>query len=248
MRRIKLTLGYDGTGYAGWQRQVNGLSIQQAVETALHKLTGERISVTGASRTDAGVHALGQVCHFDMQTNIPDGKIPLALNTKLPKSIRAYAAETVDNSFHARFDAKGKLYRYFIYNDFYASVLERNYCWHVPQKLDVQLMDAEARLLIGRHDFSAFRASGSSAKTTIRTVFDAGCRNAANLSSAKLEIWVHGDHFLYNMVRIFAGTLVEVGMGKRVSGAISKAIESGDRRDLGQTAPPHGLVLERVFF
>lgn len=245
MRRVKLTLGYDGTEYAGWQRQKNGLAVQQVVEAALHKLTGERISVTGASRTDAGVHARGQACHFDMHTNIPDDKLPLALNTKLPPSIRAYCAETVDDAFHARFCAKGKLYRYFIHNDVYAPVLERNYCWHVPRRLDIGLMFVEAIRMIGRHDFAAFMAAGSSAKTTVRTMLDAGCRTA---SDGKIVIWIRGDHFLYNMVRILAGTLVEVGLGKREPGATARAIERGDRLCLGATAPPHGLVLECVYY
>jgi tRNA pseudouridine38-40 synthase len=244
MRRIRLTLGYDGTNYAGWQRQENALAVQQVVEQSLCKLTGENIAITGASRTDAGVHALGQVCHFDMQTNIPDAKLPLALNSKLPDDIRAYHAQTAGETFHARFDAKAKLYRYHVHQDAHAPVLERNARWHVPHPLDINLMNAEAGAMVGTHDYKAFCAAGSSAKTTVRTMFECGCARTGE----HVEISIRGDHFLYNMVRILAGTLVEIGAGKRERGAIARAIASGNRLGLGQTAPPQGLVLERVYY
>ncbi|MDR2506332.1 MAG: tRNA pseudouridine(38-40) synthase TruA [Oscillospiraceae bacterium] len=244
MRRVKLTLGYDGTNYAGWQRQENALAVQQVVEQSLRKLTGEAILVTGASRTDAGVHALGQVCHFDMRTNIPDAKLPLALNAKLPPDIRAYMAETVGEAFHARFDAKAKIYRYHIHQGVHAPVLERNARRHVPAPLDMERMSAEASAMVGTHDFRAFCAAGSSAKTTVRTVYECGCER----DGAHIQIRIMGDHFLYNMVRILAGTLVEVGTGKLAQGAVARALSGGNRLDLGQTAPPQGLVLEKVIY
>ena len=245
--RIRLVLEYDGTAYSGWQRQINAMSVQQRLEEALKKLTGETIVTTGSSRTDAGVHSLGQTVHFDMATPIPPEKVAFALNTCLPPDIRvrsSCAAPGGEDGFHARFHATGKVYRYLIYNSPHASALGCRYSAHVSAPLDEHLMDSEAQALIGRHDFAAFAASGSVAKDTVREMY----RASVTRRGPRVMLLVHGGGFLYNMVRILAGTLIEVGAGKRAPGAIERAISSGNRLDLGITAPPQGLTLMRVFY
>ncbi len=243
-RRILLTLSYDGTAYAGWQRQVNGMAVQQRVEEALHTLTGEHAGVTGASRTDAGVHALGQCAHFDTASCIPAERFPYALNTCLPGDIRVLEGREVNGCFHARFDAKGKQYVYRIHNARHASALWRNFTAHVPVPLDVPAMRRALQTLLGTHDFAAFQASGGTAKTTVRTLA------VAELAQAEEEITltVQGDAFLYNMVRIIAGTLIEIGKGKLPENCFSQALQTGDRRALGATAPARGLMLKRVYY
>lgn len=242
MRRIRLILEYDGARYAGWQRQSNALSVQQVLEEKLSKLTGENVCVTGASRTDAGVHALGQNAHFDTESKIPADKFCFALNTLLPPDIRAVGSSEVTQAFHARFSAKGKEYRYLFYAAPHASALYRNLSAHVIYPLDVALMRDEARAMLGEHDFAPFAASGSVVKDTVRTV------DAIDvfLNPPFTELRVHGNGFLYNMVRILAGTLIAVGTHKLEGGAIARALKSGSRLDLGVTAPPQGLTLMRV--
>lgn len=245
--RIKLIVEYDGTNYSGWQRQINAMSVQQRLEEGLKKLTGESITVTGSSRTDAGVHSKGQTVHFDMQTPIPSEKVAFALNTCLPHDIRVTSSCAVpggEDGFHARFGATGKVYRYMIYNSPHASALSARYTAHVSLPLDENLMNAEAQAMIGRHDFCAFAASGSVAKDTVREMYRIGVTRRGH----RVMLLVHGNGFLYNMVRILAGTLIEVGAGKREPGAIARALESGSRLDLGITAPPQGLTLLRVFY
>lgn len=244
LHRILLTLSYDGTAYAGWQRQTNALAVQQRVEEALFALTGEAVVVTGSSRTDAGVHALGQRAHFDVKSRIPADKYPYALNTKLPPDIRALRGEEVSPCFHARFDAQGKKYTYRIHNAPHASALYRNLCAHVPQKLDLKLMRQSLPPLMGTHDFAAFQAAGGTAKTTWRTLRQVQlCQEGDDLT-----LIVQGDSFLYNMVRIIAGTLMEVGMGRLTTDAFAKALISGNRLDLGRTAPACGLELTEVYY
>ncbi len=243
-RRVLLTLSYDGTAYAGWQRQANAVAVQQRVEEALFRLTGEKTAVTGASRTDAGVHALGQRAHFDTQSRIPADKFSFALNTCLPRDIRVLAGQEVSPSFHARFDAKGKRYTYRIHNAPHASALYRDLCVHVPQKLDVPLMRQSLLALPGTHDFAAFQAAGGTAKTTVRTL------EMVRLSQdgCDLTLTVRGNAFLYNMVRIIAGTMLDIGMGRAEPGAFARALETGDRLSLGVTAPASGLELSEVFY
>jgi len=243
-RRVLLTLEYDGTAYAGWQRQENALAIQQVVEDALEELTGESIVITGASRTDAGVHAMGQNAHFDTHSSIPDEKFSFALNTMLSTDIRVRKSESAAADFHARFSAVGKVYRYRIHRAPHASAIERNTAAHVIYPLDLDLMAREAQSMLGTHDFTAFAASGSEAKTTVRTMRSIAVRARGE----RVEIWIEGDGFLYNMVRILAGTLIGVGSGKLPPGAITRAIETRDRLQLGVTAPPHGLTLMRVCY
>lgn len=244
MRRIHLIVEYDGTNYAGWQRQSNALAVQQVLEEALSRLTGQRVVVHGASRTDAGVHALGQSCHFDTLSRIPADKFSYAVNTLLPPDIRVRASREVSPDFHARFSTKGKRYRYLFYDDRHAGALNRFTHAHSIYPLDDALMRAEAGALIGTHDFAAFAASGSVVKDTVRTIW----RADVTRSGHDVQLIVEGSGFLYNMVRIIAGTLRDIGSGKLAPGALRRAIDTGDRLDLGVTAPAHGLTLMEVFY
>lgn len=242
--RIRLTIEYDGTAYAGWQRQENALAVQQVIEDALSKLTQAKVVLSGASRTDAGVHALGQVAHFDTESRIPADKYAFALNTMLPPDVRIRRSEAVPDSFHARFSTVGKTYRYQITAAPHAGALTRNTHAHVSYPLDVPLMAEEARSLIGTHDFAAFAASGSVVKDTVRTLYDTKLYRSGD----EINLFVTGKGFLYNMVRIIAGTLIYVGIGKLEPGAFTRAIASKDRLDLGITAPAHGLTLMEVYY
>ena len=244
MRRIHLIVEYDGTNYAGWQRQSNAMTVQEKLERAVLRLTGEEVCVSGASRTDAGVHALGQSAHFDTQSRIPADKFSFALNTMLPPDIRVVRSEEVSMAFHARFSGRGKRYRYLIHAAPHAGALNRLTHAHVIYPLDVEKMRAEAQSLVGTHDFAAFAASGSVVKDTVRTIWRADVER----QGAEICLIVEGNGFLYNMVRIIAGSLIGVGSGKLAPGAIKRAIESGSRLDLGITAPAHGLTLMEVFY
>lgn len=243
-RRILLTVSYDGTAYAGWQWQVNAVSVQQRLEEALAKLIGAPVRVTGASRTDAGVHALGQRAHFDSASRIPPDKYPFALNTCLPPDIRVLEGREVPGSFHARFDARGKRYTYRIHNAPHASALYRNVTAHVPYRLDVERMHKALGALLGTHDFAAFEAAGGTAKTTVRTLTEASLTQEGPL----LTLTVCGNAFLYNMVRIIAGTMLDIGMGRKPPDAFQEALETRNRLSLGITAPACGLELTKVFY
>ena len=235
---------YDGTRYAGWQRQANALAVQQVIEEALARLTGESVVIHGASRTDAGVHALGQSFHFDTRSRIPGEKFSYALNTLLPPDIRIRASRVAEPDFHARFSTKGKRYRYLFYDDRHAGALNRFTHAHSIYPLNDALMRQEAAALIGTHDFAAFAASGSMVKDTVRTIW----RADVTRQDHDVQLIVEGNGFLYNMVRIIAGTLRDIGSGKLAPGALARAIETGDRLDLGVTAPAHGLTLMDVFY
>ena len=242
MSRYLLTLSYDGTAYCGWQRQENGMTVQEKLEDALSTALHVKTPVTGASRTDAGVHALGQRAHFDAQTSIPPDKFPYVLNRYLPDDIRVLRGMVVPDDFHARFSAKHKTYTYRIHNARQASAMYRNLTAHVPVALDDKLMDSASRLLLGTHDFAAFAASGGSAKTTVRTIDDIGVTR----SGEEITLLVGGNAFLYNMVRIIAGTLIDIGHGKLDPRCFLTALETGNRLALGVTAPARGLELTRV--
>ena len=241
-KRFLLTVSYDGTNYVGWQRQKNGLSVQQVLEEALEKLLGGPVRVTGASRTDAGVHALGQRAHLDSATGIPAEKLPFALNTMLPGDVRVLQGLRVPDSLHARFSVSGKTYRYQIHNSPHASALYRNLSAHVPVRLDERRMDGACRVLLGTHDFAAFAAAGGSAKTTVRTITEIRVERVGE----EVFLTVSGNAFLYNMVRIIAGTLIDIGHGKLPPESLQKALDTGDRLQLGVTAPPQGLTLMEV--
>ena len=200
--------------------------------------------IAGASRTDAGVHALGQTAHFDTESRIPPDKYAFALNTMLPADIRIRKSEAVSEAFHARFSNKGKRYRYLIYQSPHAGALNRNTHAHVIYPLDDEKMRRELTVLIGKHDFAAFAASGSVVKDTVRTIYSASLTRRED----ELELLVEGSGFLYNMVRIIAGTLISVGAGRLEEGAFARAIQSGNRLDLGVTAPAHGLTLMEVYY
>jgi tRNA pseudouridine38-40 synthase len=244
VRRVLLTISYDGTAYVGWQRQLNGISIQQKLEEALHTLLDETTPVTGASRTDAGVHALGQCAHFDTRSTIPADRFPYALNTHLPPDIKVLEGRDVEGFFHARYDAVGKTYTYRIHNAPHPSALYRNYMAHVPMKLDLDAMREAMKELFGTHDFAAFQAVGGTAKTTVRTL----THIELTQEDERLTLLVQGNAFLYNMVRIIAGTLLEIGKGKLTVHCFRKAIDTGDRLCLGPTAPACGLELTQVFY
>ena len=243
-RRFKLIVEYDGTAYCGWQRQINGPSVQQVREEALSRLTQESVSLVGSSRTDAGVHARGLCAHFDSATRIPAEKLAFALNTMLPEDVRIRESSLAPAGFHARFSACGKVYRYAFCNARHDRAIGRQYAAHIPLPLDEAAMQREADSLPGTHDFAAFAASGSVARSTVRTIYRAQVTRCGD----EVTLLVLGDGFLYNMVRIIAGTLAEVGTGKRPGGAIARAIATGDRLALGQTAPARGLTLEAVLY
>ena len=244
MRRIHLTVEYDGTNYAGWQRQSNALAVQQVIEEALARLTGERVVLHGASRTDAGVHALGQCAHFDTDSRIPGEKFSYAVNTMLPPDIRIRHSQEVPEGFHARFSARGKRYRYLFYDAPHAGALNRLTHAHSIYPLDDGRMRRGALALLGTHDFAAFAASGSVVRDTVRTLWRADVTRNGN----DVMLIVEGNGFLYNMVRIIAGTLRDIGSGKLESGALARAIDTGNRLDLGVTAPAHGRTLMEVFY
>ena len=244
MRNIKLTIEYDGTAYHGWQSQKNAVAVQDVVTEAVRRLTGENCGLTGSSRTDTGVHALGQVCNFFTECKIPADKFAFALNTMLPEDIVVHQSEEAAQDFHSRFSAKGKEYRYLIYNSTFPSALLRHKAWHVFYPLDAGKMERAAGYLTGTHDFAAFCAAGGSAETTVRTITEARVKK----NGALIEFSVAGNGFLYNMVRIIAGTLAEAGFGKIDPDAVRDIIEGRDRRKAGRTAPAHGLYLVEVYY
>jgi len=239
---VKIVLEYDGTAYCGWQRQKNALSIQEVLERAISAITGEQTHVIGAGRTDRGVHALGQVANFKTNTRIPIEKLPYAINSRLPEDIVVKHAEQVPEDFHARFWAKSKVYTYTIYNSKFPSPLYRRYSYFYPVPLDLDAMQRAARFLVGVHDFKAFMASGSAVKSTVRHVK----RLEVVRDGEIVRIEIEADGFLYNMVRIIAGTLLEVGIGKREADEMVSIIESGDRFCAGKTLAPQGLCLVKV--
>lgn len=240
--RILLTVEYDGTAYSGWQRQKNGLAVQEVIESALSRILETEVKITGASRTDAGVHAKGQRFHFDTSARIPPDRYPFVLNTELPPDIRVTEGRMVPDLFHARFLSSRKQYTYRIYNRRHASALHRLYSVHVPVTLDVEKMQSACQTLIGTHDFRAFQAVGGTAKTTIRTIYACQIEKDGDM----LILTIEGNAFLYNMVRIIAGTLIQIGQGKLPVRAFETALSSGSRLDLGPTAPACGLELTTV--
>lgn len=244
MRRIRLKIMFDGTAYHGWQRQQNGITVQEALETALTKLLKEPVVVHGCSRTDAGVHAREFVLHFDTEAKIPVDKLPIALGTVLPSDIRAVAAKEERADFHARFDALGKTYSYTITRTPVLNVFTRRYAYHYPYALDLSPMREAAELLIGTHDFAAFMAAGSPVKSTVRTIYGLEIRDTGE----ELKFTVSGNGFLYNMVRIIVGTLLCVGGGKLTPEDVRGLLNSGVRKEAGFTVPPNGLCLEKVFY
>jgi tRNA pseudouridine38-40 synthase len=244
MKNIKLTIEYDGSKYNGWQRQKNGNSIEDTVEQSIKKITNEEIKLIGSSRTDAGVHAKGQTANFITSTNIAIDRLPAAINSQLPGDIAIVKAEEVPLDFHSRYSGKGKMYSYTILNRKSPPALFRNYVSHCPYELDFELMLRASRHFIGSHDFSAFKSTGSSVKTSVRTI------RLLDLvkEDDTITMFIEADGFLYNMVRIIAGTLMDVGRGKIPDDSIPDIILSRDRKRAGKTAPATGLCLEKVYY
>lgn len=245
MRNIKVTIEYDGTGYHGFQNQNNPAlpTVQGVMEELLSGLSGEQATIIGASRTDAGVHARGQVFNFRTNWTIPVDKLPLATNSGgIPPDIVVRAAAEVPLDFHAQFDATAKTYTYTIYNARIPSAFHHRYAYFVPQRLKVESMAEALKGVVGTHDFAAFKAVGSTVKSNTRTIFESGLEQQGPLIIIKLR----GNGFLYNMVRIIAGTVLEVGKGKLKPEDIPEIIASGNRIMAGPTAPPQGLCLEHI--
>ncbi len=227
----------------GWQKQPDKLNIQGTIERAIEAITGEKIDLNASGRTDAGVHSLGQVANFKTNSKIPIEKIPIAINTKLKKTIRIIKAEEVEERFHSRLSCKRKTYRYVINNSEFSSAIYRNLECHIPQKLDIEKMRKAAKYFEGEHDFKAFKASGTSSKSSVRTIYKA---EVLEREDGRILIELTGNGFLYNMVRIISGTLVDVGLGKINPEDISKIIKEEKRKNAGKTLPPYGLFLVKV--
>lgn len=246
--KLKLTVAYDGTGYEGWQVQKIGTGVQEKLEQALAKLFPSRPQVHSSSRTDAGVHALGMAAHVELprpEFRMTPRKLMLALNAWLPEDIRVSAATMVPGDFHARFDAKKKQYRYYVWNHPAMNPLARQTAWHVPRRLDLPAMRRAASVFTGKHDFRSFTANpGYARQSTERTLFRCDIKRNGPLVTFIIE----GDGFLYKMCRGIVGTLVQSGLGKFPVAEIKRMLERKDRRAAGMSAPAHGLILWKVFY
>jgi tRNA pseudouridine38-40 synthase len=243
-RRFRATVEYDGTDFSGWQRQREERTVQGVLEDSIRQMTGESVFVRGAGRTDAGVHADGQVATFELEVNIPPHGLLRGLNSLLPPDLALVEVAEAPSDFDARFSARGKVYRYTIWNHFVRSPLRARRAWHVREPLDAEAMRTAAAALVGEHDFRAFRASDCDRRTTRRIVRGIDI----DRQGALLTIDVEATAFLKNMVRILVGTLVDVGRGRIVPGAVARMLETGDRAAGGMTAPACGLTLLRVIY
>lgn len=244
MRNIKLTIEYDGTRYYGWQRQPIGNTIQQELEKAISKVIKKYVEVIGSSRTDSGVHAKGYVANFKTNVKMPAEKFRDAINCKLPRDIVIIKSEEVDLDFHARYSSKGKTYCYTILNREYPCAINKDYVYYYRWKLNVEEMKKACKYFLGTHDFKAFQTPGGSVKTSIRTISDLHIETNVD----KIKIYISADGFLYNMVRIIVGTLIEVGRGKIKASDIENIIKEGKREKAGYCVPANGLVLEKVYY
>jgi tRNA pseudouridine38-40 synthase len=242
MRRIKLTVAYDGTNYCGWQVQPNGVSIQSTLQKAIEDLVGEKVNVTGASRTDSGVHALGQVVVFDTSKQIPAWKFTLAINQRLPKDIVVQSSEEVPLDFHPRYTSVVKTYEYRILNRRVQLPNERLYSYFVPKKLNVDRMREAAAYLIGEHDFRSFCSQKTDVLSTVRTVYSLTLEEQGDM----IILRITGNGFLYNMVRIITGALLKVGFEQKTPEEIREAVEHPNGIVAGPTAPAHGLTLVEI--
>jgi tRNA pseudouridine38-40 synthase len=242
MRNVRIEVAYDGSRFYGWQRQDGFESVQEALELGLEGLLGEVVTVHGSGRTDTGVHALRQVASFHVDTKLADDRLRHALNAHLGDGVVVRRLETCDDEFHPRFDAIGKRYLYLTLTTRFRPPFGRRYAHWVNQPLDGAAMDVAARAIVGEHDFRAFCSSGSEVKTTVRTVRDLKLVKRRE----RFAVVVEANGFLYNMVRIITGTLLDVGRGRLDADCVARALASGDREELGATAPPDGLYLLRV--
>ena len=243
MRNIKLTIEYDGTNYQGWQVQPKGLTLQGVIEDQLKRLTGESVHLMGSGRTDAGVHARGQVAHFKTRSTLDVFTLQRALNSLLPPDVAIRKVEEVDEGFDARRNCKTKIYEYCILNRSLRSVFNRGHSWHIPQKLALGKMRKATQRLIGEHDFASFRSAGSPTRTTVRRVIRADWKRRRD---GLLIFEIEASGFLKQMVRAIVGTLVEAGRGKLTPEDVQTILESRDRKEAGPTAPAHGLFLKEV--
>lgn len=239
MKRVRLIISYDGTNYCGWQIQINGITIEEIINRELSSLLGEEIAVIGASRTDSGVHAMGNVAVFDTETRIPAEKISFALNQRLPDDIRIQKSEEVSGDFHPRYCDSTKTYEYKILNRRFPDPMLRLYTHFVYMPLDVELMRKAAEYLVGEHDFASFCSAGSQVKTTVRTVYTLDIKEENDVISIRIS----GNGFLYNMVRIIVGTLMKVGLGVYPPEHVKEILEAKDRYAAGPKAPARGLTL-----
>jgi tRNA pseudouridine38-40 synthase len=243
LRNIRMVIEYDGTGYCGWQFQENGLSIQQLLEEAIGRMTGEAIRVIGSGRTDAGVHALGQVAHFHTASALGERNFLMGINSLLPPDIVVREVRQVDPSFHARFDVKSKIYVYRICNRPVRPALGRSYAWFVREPLDLRKMEGALDVFLGTHDFTSFCSAHTDSPGHVRTLLDIGVRRE---DDGMIEISLEADGFLRYMARTIVGTLVDIGRGKCTRGEAAGILAAEDRTKAGLTAPPHGLFLKEV--
>lgn len=243
MPRYKITIEYDGTGISGWQRQINSSSVQQFIEEAIEKFSQEKVTVHGAGRTDSGVHALAQVAHFDLKKSYPDFIVQRAINHYLkPNRIIITDCEIVNETFHARFSAKKRHYRYIILNRPSPSSIDLDRSWHIREKLDIEKMQQAASILVGEHDFTSFRTMRCQALSPIKTIDEIKIHQ----EEEKIIVNISAKSFLHHMVRNIIGTIVPVGLGKISVEDISKIIQAKDRKEAGVTAPAQGLYFKKV--
>lgn len=262
MRWFKLAIAYDGSGFVGWQVQPNGRSVQQVLEDAILRITGEQLRATASGRTDSGVHALGQVVSFASETNLPPERLQAALNAELPEDVVVLDCREIPGEFHAIRDCVRKRYRYVIHNSPIRPVLGRRYAWHCPRPLDVGAMRRAADALIGKHDYSSFESTGAERLDSIRQVYELTIetqpideqrsplahRADTSITGQQIVLEIEADGFLYNMVRAIVGTLVDVGRGYKPEGWPGEVLAARDRSQAGPTAPPQGLCLLRVWY
>lgn len=241
MNNIKLVIEYDGTNYAGWQQQKNGITIHEKLCKAIEKVVNEEITLHGSGRTDAGTHAVGQVANFKTKSNITIYNLIKAINSYLPKDIVVKSAKKVPEKFHSRYSAKSKIYRYTILNSKNRNAIGRDYCLHYGMNLDVEKMQKASKVLIGKHDFSAFK-SKSEVLSSVRTIMKLEIKKKGSF----LTFTIEADGFLYKMVRSIVGTLIEVGRGKMTITEFKKIVKSGIREKVGNTVPATGLCLVKV--
>ena len=244
MKNIKLTIEFDGSNFCGWQKQPKGRTVQETIEKAIFKATNEQIEINGSSRTDSGVHAKSMVANFFTNSTIPSEKFREAINVRLPEDVSIIKSEEVAESFHARYSSKGKTYSYTIINRYERLSLGHQYLYHYRYPLDFNKVEEACKYFVGTHDFRAFMSPGSSIKTTIRTIYELYLKRDGD----KIQIFITGNGFLYNMVRIIVGTLLKVGNGKIKPEEIESIIKEGNRKRAGMCVPTNGLILEKVFY
>ena len=239
MKNIKLTIEFDGSNFCGWQKQPKGRTVQETIEKAIFKATNEQIEINGSSRTDSGVHAKSMVANFFTNSTIPSEKFREAINVRLPEDVSIIKSEEVAENFHARYSSKGKTYSYTIINRYERLSLGHQYLYHYRYPLDFNKMEEACKYFVGTHDFRAFMSPGSSIKTTIRTIYELYLKRDGD----KIQIFITGNGFLYNMVRIIVGTLLKVGNGKIKPEEIESIIKEGNRKRAGMCVPASGLIV-----